>query len=91
MTTMTSAAAIATRLVEDLITRRPFQRASRRRVGSRYDSHRFDPGAHGRDQPHISELDRGGRHGVFRTRHELDAVHCKHCGMELHIRTEGMS
>lgn len=24
------------------------------------------------------------------TRHELDAVHCKHCGGELHIRTEGM-
>jgi voltage-gated potassium channel len=24
-------------------------------------------------------------------RHELDAVHCKHCGKELHIRTEGMS
>jgi voltage-gated potassium channel len=23
------------------------------------------------------------------TRHELDAVHCKHCGRELHIRTEG--
>jgi len=22
-------------------------------------------------------------------RHELDAVHCKHCGHELHIRTEG--
>lgn len=24
------------------------------------------------------------------TRHDLDAVHCKHCGRELHIRTEGM-
>lgn len=24
------------------------------------------------------------------TRHDLDAVHCKHCGNELHIRTEGM-
>jgi voltage-gated potassium channel len=24
------------------------------------------------------------------TRHDLDAVHCKHCGHELHIRTEGM-
>lgn len=24
------------------------------------------------------------------TRHELDAVHCKHCGRELHIRTEGI-
>jgi len=24
------------------------------------------------------------------TRHELDAVHCKHCGRELHIRTEGV-
>ena len=23
------------------------------------------------------------------TRHEFDAVHCKHCGHELHIRTEG--
>jgi voltage-gated potassium channel len=23
------------------------------------------------------------------TRHELDAVHCKHCGQELHIPTEG--
>ena len=23
-------------------------------------------------------------------RHEQDAVHCKHCGRELHIRTEGM-
>ena len=23
------------------------------------------------------------------TRHEIDAVHCKHCGKELHIRTEG--
>jgi voltage-gated potassium channel len=23
------------------------------------------------------------------TRHETDAVHCKHCGRELHIRTEG--
>jgi voltage-gated potassium channel len=23
-------------------------------------------------------------------RHDLDAVHCKHCGRELHIRTEGM-
>lgn len=23
------------------------------------------------------------------TRHEVDAVHCKHCGNELHIRTEG--
>lgn len=25
------------------------------------------------------------------TRHDLDAVHCKHCGRQLHIRTEGMS
>ena len=25
------------------------------------------------------------------TRHEIDAVHCKHCGHELHIRTEGLS
>jgi len=25
------------------------------------------------------------------TRHERDAVHCKHCGRQLHIRTEGMS
>jgi voltage-gated potassium channel len=24
------------------------------------------------------------------SRHELDAVHCKHCGRQLHIRTEGM-
>ena len=24
------------------------------------------------------------------TRHDFDAVHCKHCGHELHIRTEGM-
>lgn len=24
-------------------------------------------------------------------RHELDAVHCKHCGQALHIRTEGRS
>jgi len=24
------------------------------------------------------------------TRHDLDAVHCKHCGRELHIRTEGV-
>jgi len=24
------------------------------------------------------------------TRHEFDAVHCKHCGHELHIRTEGV-
>jgi voltage-gated potassium channel len=24
------------------------------------------------------------------TRHDLDAVHCKHCGRELHIRTEGL-
>jgi voltage-gated potassium channel len=24
------------------------------------------------------------------TRHDLDAVHCKHCGHELHIRTEGL-
>lgn len=24
------------------------------------------------------------------TRHDLDAVHCKHCGHELHIRTEGV-
>ena len=23
------------------------------------------------------------------TRHEFDAIHCKHCGHELHIRTEG--
>jgi len=25
------------------------------------------------------------------TRHELDAVHCKHCGRQLHIRTEGLT
>jgi voltage-gated potassium channel len=25
------------------------------------------------------------------SRHDLDAVHCKHCGRQLHIRTEGMS
>jgi voltage-gated potassium channel len=25
------------------------------------------------------------------TRHDFDAVHCKHCGHELHIRTEGMA
>lgn len=25
------------------------------------------------------------------TRHDVDAVHCKHCGRELHIRTEGVS
>ena len=25
------------------------------------------------------------------TRHEVDAVHCKHCGKQLHIRTEGMA
>ena len=24
------------------------------------------------------------------TRHDIDAVHCKHCGHELHIRTEGI-
>jgi voltage-gated potassium channel len=24
------------------------------------------------------------------TRHDMDAVHCKHCGHELHIRTEGV-
>jgi voltage-gated potassium channel len=24
------------------------------------------------------------------TRHDLDAVHCKHCGEELHIRTDGI-
>lgn len=24
------------------------------------------------------------------TRHDVDAVHCKHCGHELHIRTEGV-
>jgi voltage-gated potassium channel len=24
------------------------------------------------------------------TRHDLDAVHCKHCGKEIHIRTEGI-
>jgi len=24
------------------------------------------------------------------TRHEVDAVHCKHCGRQLHIRTEGI-
>jgi voltage-gated potassium channel len=24
------------------------------------------------------------------SRHELDAIHCKHCGRQLHIRTEGM-
>ncbi len=23
------------------------------------------------------------------TRHDIDAVHCKHCGRTLHIRTEG--
>ena len=25
------------------------------------------------------------------TRHERDAVHCKHCGRQLHIRTEGLA
>lgn len=25
------------------------------------------------------------------TRHDLDSVHCKHCGHELHIRTEGVT
>lgn len=25
------------------------------------------------------------------TRHDLDAVHCKHCGRQLHIRTEGVT
>jgi voltage-gated potassium channel len=25
------------------------------------------------------------------TRHDLDAVHCKHCGRQLHIRTEGIA
>lgn len=25
------------------------------------------------------------------SRHETDAVHCKHCGRQLHIRTEGMT
>lgn len=25
------------------------------------------------------------------TRHELDAIHCKHCGRQLHIRTEGVA
>jgi voltage-gated potassium channel len=25
------------------------------------------------------------------TRHDIDAVHCKHCGRELHIRTEGVN
>ena len=25
------------------------------------------------------------------TRHEVDAVHCKHCGRQLHIRTEGVA
>lgn len=25
------------------------------------------------------------------TRHDLDAVHCKHCGKQLHIRTEGLA
>jgi voltage-gated potassium channel len=25
------------------------------------------------------------------SRHEVDAVHCKHCGRQLHIRTEGMN
>lgn len=24
------------------------------------------------------------------TRHDRDAVHCKHCGRQLHIRTEGV-
>jgi voltage-gated potassium channel len=24
------------------------------------------------------------------TRHDLDAVHCKHCGQEIHIKTEGI-
>ena len=25
------------------------------------------------------------------TRHDRDAVHCKHCGRQLHIRTEGIA
>jgi len=25
------------------------------------------------------------------TRHEIDAIHCKHCGRQLHIRTEGVA
>ena len=25
------------------------------------------------------------------TRHEIDAIHCKHCGRQLHIRTEGVT
>jgi voltage-gated potassium channel len=25
------------------------------------------------------------------SRHELDAIHCKHCGRQLRIRTEGLS
>lgn len=25
------------------------------------------------------------------TRHEIDAIHCKHCGRQLHIRTEGIT
>ena len=25
------------------------------------------------------------------TRHEMDAIHCKHCGRQLHIRTEGVA
>ena len=25
------------------------------------------------------------------TRHEVDAIHCKHCGRQLHIRTEGVT
>ena len=25
------------------------------------------------------------------TRHEMDAVHCKHCGRQVHIRTEGIA
>ncbi len=25
------------------------------------------------------------------TRHDMDAVHCKHCGRQLHIRTEGVT
>jgi voltage-gated potassium channel len=24
------------------------------------------------------------------SRHELDAIHCKHCGRKLRIRTEGL-
>lgn len=28
--------------------------------------------------------------GCGLARHELDAVHCKHCGQLIHIRTEGM-